>query len=52
MATAGGEPVTVTQYGRPTLLIMRYQDGMEALRIGVGPWETMQRVLDVLAEVS
>ena len=28
----GGEPVTVTQYGRPTLLIMRYQDGMEALR--------------------
>ena len=24
----------------------------EALRIGVGPWETMQRVLDVLEEVS
>jgi hypothetical protein len=24
----------------------------EALRIGVGPWETMQRVLDTLGELS
>ena len=38
----GGEPVTVTQYGRPTLLIMRYQDGIEALRAAsakrMGQW--------------
>ena len=38
----GGEPVTITQYGRPTLLIMRYQDGMEALRaasaVRMGRW--------------
>lgn len=27
-----GEPVTITQYGRPTLLLIRYQDGMDALR--------------------
>lgn len=26
-----GEPVTITQYGRPTLLLMRYQDGMSVL---------------------
>lgn len=28
----GGEPVTITQYGRPTMLLVRYQDGMEMLR--------------------
>ncbi len=28
----GGEPVTITQYGRPTMLLMRYQDGIELLR--------------------
>ncbi len=22
----GGEPVTITQYGRPTMLLMRYQE--------------------------
>jgi antitoxin (DNA-binding transcriptional repressor) of toxin-antitoxin stability system len=27
-----GEPVTITQYGRPTLLLIRYQDGIDALR--------------------
>ena len=28
----GGEPVTITQYGRPTMLLMRYQDGIEMMR--------------------
>lgn len=28
----GGEAVAVTQYGRPTLIIMRYQDGIDVLR--------------------
>jgi antitoxin (DNA-binding transcriptional repressor) of toxin-antitoxin stability system len=32
----GGEPVIVTQYGRPTLILMRYQDGIEAVRAGAG----------------
>lgn len=27
-----GEPVTITQYGRPTLLLIRYQDGMSVLQ--------------------
>lgn len=27
-----GEPVTITQYGRPTMMLIRYQDGVEALR--------------------
>ena len=27
-----GEPVTITQYGRPTLLLMRYQDGVSVLQ--------------------
>lgn len=28
----GGDPVTITQYGRPTLMLMRYQDGVDAMR--------------------
>ena len=32
----GGELVTITQYGRPTLLLMRYQDGIEAIRTAAG----------------
>jgi antitoxin (DNA-binding transcriptional repressor) of toxin-antitoxin stability system len=32
----GGEPVTITQYGRPTLILMRYQDGIEAVRAAAG----------------
>jgi antitoxin (DNA-binding transcriptional repressor) of toxin-antitoxin stability system len=32
----GGEPVTITQYGRPTMLLMRYQDGIELLRQKAG----------------
>ena len=31
-----GEVVTITQYGRPTLLLMRYQDGIEAIRAAAG----------------
>jgi len=27
-----GDPVTITQYGRSTLVLMRYQDAIEALR--------------------
>jgi histidinol-phosphate/aromatic aminotransferase/cobyric acid decarboxylase-like protein len=33
------------------LEVLAGSDG-EALRIGVGPWETMQRVLDVLRELA
>ena len=28
-----GEPVTVTQHGRPTLMILPYAQGQEALRL-------------------
>ena len=31
-AYRAAEPVTITQYGRPTLLLMRHQDGIELLR--------------------
>ena len=27
-----GDPVTITQYGRPTLILMRYQDGVTVLQ--------------------
>ena len=27
-----GEPVTITHHGRPALLLIRYQDGMEGIR--------------------
>lgn len=27
------EPVTITQYGRPSLLLMSYNDGMKALKL-------------------
>lgn len=28
-----GEPVTITQYGRPTLMLISYQEGTELLRL-------------------
>jgi prevent-host-death family protein len=28
-----GEPVAITQYGRPTLMLMSYKDGEEMLRL-------------------
>ncbi len=28
-----GEPVTITQYGRPTLMLISYQEGAELLRL-------------------
>ena len=27
-----GTPVTITQYGRPTLMLMRFQDGVAAMK--------------------
>jgi prevent-host-death family protein len=27
------DPVTVTQYGRPVVVMMRYEDGIETLRL-------------------
>lgn len=27
------EPITITQYGRPTLMLMSYDDGMEAIKL-------------------
>lgn len=41
----GGEPVTITQYGRPTMLLVRYQDGMEMMRQMAG-----KRLIDLLDE--
>ena len=41
----GGEPVTITQYGRPTMLLVRYQDGMEMMREMAG-----KRLIDLLDE--
>lgn len=29
----GGEPVAITQYGRPTLMLVSYKDGAEMLRL-------------------
>jgi prevent-host-death family protein len=29
----GGEPVTITQYGRPTVMLFSYKDGAELLRL-------------------
>jgi prevent-host-death family protein len=29
----GGEPVAITQYGRPTLMLVPYKDGAEMLRL-------------------
>ncbi len=29
----GGEPVAITQYGRPTLLLFSYKEGEELLRL-------------------
>lgn len=29
----GGSPVTITQYGRPTLMLFSYKDGEELLRM-------------------
>jgi antitoxin (DNA-binding transcriptional repressor) of toxin-antitoxin stability system len=41
----GGEPVTITQYGRPTMLLVRYQDGKEMMREMAG-----KRLIDLLDE--
>ena len=30
------DPVTVTQYGRPVVVMMRYEDAVEALRLKAG----------------
>jgi antitoxin (DNA-binding transcriptional repressor) of toxin-antitoxin stability system len=41
----GGEPVTITQYGRPTMLLVRYKDGIEMMREMAG-----KRLIDLLDE--
>ena len=37
-----GEPVTITHHGRPSLLLIRYKDGMEGIRAAaafkMGSW--------------
>lgn len=37
-----GEPVTITHHGRPSLLLIRYKDGMDALQaaaaLKMGGW--------------
>ena len=37
-----GEPVTITHHGRPSLLLIRYKDGMDALHaaaaLRMGGW--------------
>lgn len=45
-----GEPVTVTQHGRPTLMILPYAQGQEALRLLAA--QRMSEFLDGLPRES
>ncbi|MDH2926068.1 type II toxin-antitoxin system Phd/YefM family antitoxin [Lonepinella koalarum] len=41
----GREPVTITQYGRPTMLLMRYDDGINVLKL-----QAKEKMLSLLQE--
>jgi antitoxin (DNA-binding transcriptional repressor) of toxin-antitoxin stability system len=41
----GGAPVTITQYGRPTMLLVQYLDGVEMMREMAG-----KRLIELLDE--